>query len=144
MNKNEQWISVRIHTPLGLYPPSSLLLDEAALYVDEEIIYSAVKCNNFHIDDENYYSEVEWANQQEIKFFSSINLARIRDYGLCFLYPFRYPQDIEIKYSTPLNNLDLLKDIKKENKDPLEEFTKESSKFEELEFVRKVNKERLL
>ena len=37
---------------------------------------------------------------------------------------------------------DLLKDIKKENKDPLEEFTKESSKFEELEFVKKVNKEK--
>lgn len=74
MRKRNSWVSVRVQTPLGLYPSSSILRDEADLYVDDEIVFSVVKCKEFDIDNDDYYSEVEWANQQEIRFFHQLIL----------------------------------------------------------------------
>lgn len=114
MKKQESWISVRVQTPLGLYPSFSISRDEAVLHVDDEIVFTAVKCRSFNTGKDDYYSEVEWANLEEIRFFSAINLARDREVGLCFVFPFRYTQKIEIEPATKLNDteaLELIKDL---------------------------------
>jgi len=48
------------------------------------------------LEIENYYSEVEWANLNEIKLFASILLCVDRDFGYCCLFPFSISHRVNI------------------------------------------------
>lgn len=78
---------VRLLLPIGMYPAKSIMLNESAIYVSEDICFSIAPRSKDKISDE-YYSEVEWAEITELRLYAAIMLCIDRDCGYCSIYPF--------------------------------------------------------
>tara|TARA_R100001377_G_C3193801_1_gene111687 strand:- start:1021 stop:2157 length:1137 start_codon:yes stop_codon:yes gene_type:complete len=79
---------VRLLTPLGTYPSETVLLNDSAIFISNEICFSIAPRSTDNISDE-YYSEVEWAEITELRLFGAVMLSIDRDYGYCSIFPFR-------------------------------------------------------
>jgi len=82
----KEGIMVRLSSPLGMYPKEMVGDFDNAFYRDEELAFTIVRFSELP-EENNYYSEVEWAHPQEIAFFASMVLARRKGEGAVIFYP---------------------------------------------------------
>jgi len=87
---------VRVLLPFGVYPKETVSTDDSILFISDEICFSIVPYSEDEVDNEIYYSEVEWAFFNEIKLYSSVLLCVDRDINYLRIYPFRYPHYIKL------------------------------------------------
>jgi hypothetical protein len=80
--------SVRVMSPLGVYPADSIVNRDFAFVANDDICFTVAPYSRDKIDIKHYYSEVEWATINEIRLFSSILLSIDRDVGYSRIYPF--------------------------------------------------------
>lgn len=88
--------SIRVMSPLGVYPAESVINTNSAFITSEDICFSVVPHSRDRIDVEHYYSEVEWATINEIKLFSSILQCVDREIGYSRIYPFHTSHPIKV------------------------------------------------
>ncbi len=84
---------VRLLMPNGIYPRTSILLADSAIYLNDDICFSIAPYSENKISGD-YYSEVEWAGILELRLYAATMLCIDRDFGYCCLYPFRYSHHI--------------------------------------------------
>ncbi|MFD1008778.1 hypothetical protein [Oceanisphaera ostreae] len=88
--------TVRMMSPMGMYPNHSIINEDSALYISNQICFSIAPVDAVKLEIDNYYSEVEWATLNEIKLYSSILLCIDRDYGYCRLFPFSISHRVNV------------------------------------------------
>ncbi|MFK8067157.1 MAG: hypothetical protein AB8D52_02835 [Gammaproteobacteria bacterium] len=88
--------TVRMMSPMGMYPSHSIINEDSALYISNQICFSIAPIDDVKLEIENYYSEVEWATLNEVKLFASILLCIDRDFGYCRLFPFSISHRVNI------------------------------------------------
>ena len=110
--KSSPDLIVRVLSPLGSYPEKSIITDDYAYFADPEICYSAIIYEKFEVDDENYYSEMEWAHPNEIRLFASLLLAVDRDNSFVCIYPFPCTEKLTVSGELSLKDVELLGEIK--------------------------------
>lgn len=81
-------IIARILSPLGSYPNRPIIMPESAFIYDTDICFSLAMYEEIEVKNENYYSEMEWAQIDEIRLFASMLLAIDIEYGSTNIYPF--------------------------------------------------------
>lgn len=92
-------LRIRIHAPLGHYPPQSVEFDGARLIVSDDIIFSVmeVRPQDIHGIDAYHFSELEFLSLEELRFFSAISLSIRPDMGMIWLYPWPYSSEINVE-----------------------------------------------
>ena len=103
---------VRVLSPLGVYPEKTILAHDYAYFADADICFSVINYEKFEVDDENYYSEMEWAHPNEIRLFSSILIAVDRDVSFISIYPFPCTERLAVSGELSLKDIGLLDEIK--------------------------------
>ena len=83
--KNQATHILRPLSPYGLYPESSVILDQNCGYFNSEIPFSLFKADLER--EKNYYSDMQWLYDEEIYLYAAIMLARNEDQGRVLFYP---------------------------------------------------------
>src|SRR5687768_13651971 len=99
----DEGIVARFCSPIGQYPRGVVGTSRAGYRFDPEAVITVVKVSHFSVPDD-YYSEMEWAHPEEIRFFSSISLARENGKGAIIVYP------LSLRYLVELSPFASLKD----------------------------------
>ena len=102
----------RALSPLGSYPAKSILMTESAFIADTDICFTVTTYEKLEVKDENFYSEMEWAQLDEIRLFASMLLAVDREQGFTRIYPFPFTERISVSGKIDLKNKSLVKKIK--------------------------------
>jgi hypothetical protein len=106
-------IIARVLSPLGSYPAKSIIMAESAFISDADICFTLVKYEKLEVRDENYSSEMEWAQLEEIRLFASLLLSMDREWGSLRIYPFYCYEGISISEKIDFEDQVLVKKIKK-------------------------------
>jgi hypothetical protein len=102
----------RVLSPLGLYPAKSIVMPESAFIADNDICFTLANSEIFKVEDENYYSEMAWAQLEEIRLFASMLLSINSEHGFTRIYPFPFPEGILLKGKIDFENQNLVTKIK--------------------------------
>jgi hypothetical protein len=103
---------VRVLLPFGVYPANTIITEDSFLYVSKEICFSVVPYCDDKVENEYYYSEVEWATFNEIRLYGSILLCIDRDESYLRIYPFRYAHYIKLSsFSEVINNINKIQSL---------------------------------
>ena len=87
---------VRVLLPFGVYPFNTITTDDSLFFISKEICFSVVPFCEDKVENEYYYSEVEWATFNEIRLYGSILLCVDRYENYLRIYPFLYPHFIKL------------------------------------------------
>jgi hypothetical protein len=99
----------RVLSPLGSYPAKSIIMSESAFIADVGICFTLATYERLEVRDENYYSEREWAQLEEIRLFASMLLSIDREWGSIRIYPFHFSEGISISGKIDFENQVLVK-----------------------------------
>jgi hypothetical protein len=86
-NINKGTHRVRLLLPEGMYPKKSILFEDSALYISDDICFS-IAPNTIDEVSDDYYSEVEWATIPELRLYAATMLSVDREISYISLYPF--------------------------------------------------------
>ncbi len=102
---------VRLLTPLGTYPSETVILNDSAIFISNEICFSIAPRSTDKISDE-YHSEVEWAEITELRLYGAVMFSIDREYGYCSIFPFRSAHYLDL-VNLELNSetLERIKDL---------------------------------
>ncbi len=78
-------VLLRAYAPLGHYPPTGFRHPAACLFVDESLIFSAVRFDAVNLP--GYVPEREWICPAEIRLLAAMSLADPKEGGLVYVYP---------------------------------------------------------
>jgi hypothetical protein len=110
--KNNPSHVVRTQLPWGVYPAKTVVTEDSLFYINKEICFSVVPFRSDEVENEHYYSEVEWATFNEIKLYGSILLCLDRDESYLRIYPFRYPHFVSLpNFEAVIKNANNIKSL---------------------------------
>lgn len=78
-------VVLRAYSPLGFYPSEGFRHPEACFFVDEPLIFSAVRFNPVRLSD--YHPQREWISPPEVRLLASMSLAIPEGSGVVYGYP---------------------------------------------------------
>ena len=82
----EQGVTVRLLSPLGVYPSEGFRHREAAIVLSHDVCAILTVFRKVQLP-EDYYSEIEFLSAFEVRLLASVILSRIPDSGSICLYP---------------------------------------------------------
>jgi hypothetical protein len=103
----------RVLSPLGTYPSKSVIMPESAFIADNDICFILSLIEKIEVDNENYYSEMEWASLEEIRLFASLLIGVKPECKYTRVYPFPFPERITVSGKFDFENLEITNKIKK-------------------------------
>ncbi len=108
-------LRIRLLSPLGRYPNSDVMTDQALLIVRDDVVFSVVivQPKASHGLSHEYHSEVEIFSIEELRFYACLSLSVHPEAGMVYTYPSPYYIDLPLirrglGSSTLLSTNDLL------------------------------------
>jgi hypothetical protein len=83
--RSERGVLLRAYAPLGFYPSTGFRHPDACFFVDESLIFSAVRFEPVKLAD--YDPEREWISPAEIRLLAAMSLAVPEGSGVVYAYP---------------------------------------------------------
>lgn len=95
-SRPKRFFRLRLFSPLGHYPASSVEHQNASLIVSNEIVFSVVRVLDQarHGITTHHYTEFDFLSLEEIRFLAAISLSLRPDEGAFYTYPLPLYKDI--------------------------------------------------